>query len=65
MALRLAGDEPDEPHMARGHRYSSAHGGVENTRVFTRIWLALFGLWSWKDLPELPPELIFLPRGSR
>jgi squalene-hopene/tetraprenyl-beta-curcumene cyclase len=29
--------------------------------VFTRIWLALFGLWSWDDLPELPPEMIFLP----
>jgi squalene-hopene/tetraprenyl-beta-curcumene cyclase len=29
--------------------------------VFTRIWLALFGLWSWDELPDLPPELIFLP----
>ena len=32
------------------------------TRVFTRIWLALFGLWSWDELPVLPPELMFLPR---
>ena len=31
-------------------------------RVFTRIWLALFGLWPWAELPVLPPELIFLPR---
>jgi squalene-hopene/tetraprenyl-beta-curcumene cyclase len=30
--------------------------------VFTRIWLALFGAWSWDDLPELPPELIYLPK---
>src|SRR5262249_46804882 len=30
-------------------------------RVFTRIWLALFGEWSWDDLPALPPELILLP----
>src|SRR5205814_314620 len=37
-------------------------GGIERTRVFTRLWLALFGLWSWDDLPALPPELIFLPR---
>ena len=38
-----------------------AHGGVEATRVFTRIWLALSGLWSWDDLPVIPPELIYLP----
>ena len=30
--------------------------------MFTRIWLALFGQWSWDDLPVLPPELMFLPR---
>ena len=29
--------------------------------MFTRIWLALFGLWSWDDLPVIPPELIYLP----
>ena len=29
--------------------------------MFTRIWLALFGQWSWDDLPVMPPELIYLP----
>ena len=29
--------------------------------MFTRIWLALFGEWSWDDLPVMPPELIYLP----
>src|SRR5262249_7820600 len=36
-------------------------GGVEASRVFTRMWLSLFGLWSWDDIPALPPEVIFLP----
>ena len=62
VALRLAGDRPDDEHMQRAAGYIRNHGGVENTRVFTRIWLALFGLWSWRDLPNLPPELIFLPK---
>jgi squalene-hopene/tetraprenyl-beta-curcumene cyclase len=62
VALRLAGDAPDAPHMARAAAHVVAHGGVESTRVFTRIWLALFGLWPWRQLPDLPPELIFLPR---
>ena len=29
--------------------------------MFTRIWLALFGLWPWDKLPVLPPEIMFLP----
>ncbi|MET9803623.1 squalene--hopene cyclase [Streptomyces sp. NPDC006368] len=61
VALRLAGDRPDEPHMARAAAWVREQGGVAACRVFTRIWLALFGWWKWEDLPELPPELIHLP----
>ncbi|OXM64943.1 MULTISPECIES: squalene--hopene cyclase [Amycolatopsis] len=61
VALRLAGDSPDEPHMRRAAEFVRAGGGVEASRVFTRIWLALFGLWSWDDLPNMPPELVLLP----
>ena len=60
-ALRLAGDEPGEAHMSRAAAFVRDAGGVENSRVFTRIWLALFGLWPWDDLPTMPPELIALP----
>lgn len=61
-ALRLAGDPPDAAHMAAAREWILERGGVERTRVFTRLWLALFGEWPWADLPALPPELIFLPR---
>ena len=61
LALRLAGDEPDAPHMKLARDWIIEQGGVEATRVFTRIWLALSGLWSWDDLPVIPPELIYLP----
>ncbi len=61
VALRLAGDEPEAEHMARASGWIRDAGGVEATRVFTRIWLAMFGQWSWDDLPVMPPELIYLP----
>jgi squalene-hopene/tetraprenyl-beta-curcumene cyclase len=61
LALRLAGDEPDAPHMKQACAWILDQGGVEATRVFTRIWLALSGLWSWDELPVIPPELIYLP----
>ncbi|MEU6851676.1 squalene--hopene cyclase [Actinacidiphila alni] len=62
VALRLAGDSPDEAHMALAAKWSRGEGGVAASRVFTRIWLALFGWWRWEDLPELPPEIIYLPK---
>jgi squalene-hopene/tetraprenyl-beta-curcumene cyclase len=61
VALRLAGHEPSAAHMALAAGWIRAQGGIEATRVFTRIWLALFGEWPWADLPVMPPELIYLP----
>ncbi|MEU6738331.1 squalene--hopene cyclase [Streptosporangium sandarakinum] len=60
-ALRLAGDPPDAAHMRAAAGFVRDMGGVEEARVFTRIWLALFGRWPWERLPALPPEMIFLP----
>ncbi|MDV5149459.1 squalene--hopene cyclase [Streptomyces sp. SBC-4] len=62
VALRLAGDPPEAPHMASASSWVRDRGGIAAARVFTRIWLALFGWWRWEDLPELPPELLFLPK---
>lgn len=60
-ALRVAGDAADAPHMQRAAALARELGGIEESRVFTRIWLALFGQWSWERLPALPPEVILFP----
>ncbi|MCH6163609.1 squalene--hopene cyclase [Streptomyces marispadix] len=62
VALRLAGDAPHAPHMERASAWVREQGGVAASRVFTRIWLALFGWWRWSDLPEMPPEMIWFPK---
>ncbi|HEV8222135.1 MAG TPA: squalene--hopene cyclase [Streptosporangiaceae bacterium] len=61
VALRLAGDAPEAGHMAETAAWIRDRGGIPAARVFTRIWLALVGQWSWDDLPVMPPELIYLP----
>ena len=61
VALRLAGDQPGAEHMQRAAAFVRDAGGVERARVFTKMWLALFGLWSWAEIPVLPPEIVFLP----
>jgi squalene-hopene/tetraprenyl-beta-curcumene cyclase len=61
VALRLAGDPVESSHMRRAAELIRSLGGLEKSRVFTRFWMALFGLWSWDELPALPPEVVFLP----
>ncbi|MFI6235521.1 squalene--hopene cyclase [Micromonospora sp. NPDC050784] len=61
VALRLADDSPEAPHMAAAARFVRAQGGIAASRVFTRFWLALFGHWPWSRLPAVPPELVLLP----
>jgi len=60
-ALRLAGDPADAAHMKRAAAFVRDAGGAEASRVFTRMWLSLLGLWSWNTVPTLPPEQILLP----
>jgi squalene-hopene/tetraprenyl-beta-curcumene cyclase len=60
-ALRVAGDSADALHMQRAAALARELGGIERSRVFTRIWLALFGQWPWQRLPALPPEVILFP----
>ncbi len=60
-ALKMAGFAPERPEMARARAYILEKGGVERSRVFTKIWLAMMGEWDWQGLPVLPPEFVLLP----
>ncbi|MFG1798416.1 squalene--hopene cyclase [Nocardia sp. NPDC049149] len=61
VALRICGDNADEPHLLRTANWIRENGGVAQASVITRFWLAMLGLWSWDDIPVLPPELTLLP----
>jgi squalene-hopene/tetraprenyl-beta-curcumene cyclase len=59
-ALRLAGLSADDSRLAEARRFCEERGGIGGARVFTRIWLALFGLWPWEEIQQLPPELVLM-----
>jgi squalene-hopene/tetraprenyl-beta-curcumene cyclase len=61
LALRLAGEPRDAEHMRLAAELVRDGGGLAATRVFTRMWLSLLGVWSWESVPVLPPEMMFLP----
>jgi len=61
-ALKMIGDDPAEPHMVRAREALLAAGGAGACNVFTRILLALFGILSWRAVPEMPVEIMLLPK---
>ncbi len=61
VALRLAGDAADAPHMLRARERVRELGGLESTNSFTRLYLALSGAVGWDMVPAIPPELMLLP----
>jgi len=60
-ALKVLGVNSGSPAMRRALKVVHRHGGVAGARVFTKIWLALFGEYPWQGVPSMPPELVHLP----
>jgi squalene-hopene/tetraprenyl-beta-curcumene cyclase len=60
-ALKLAGDNPDSPHMKQARDTVHGLGGLEHTNSYVRFYLALVGVVGWELVPSIPPELMLLP----
>ena len=60
-ALKLAGLSADDLSLRKARAFILQNGGAENVRVFTRIFLALFGQCDWKAIPSIPVETNLLP----
>lgn len=61
-ALRTAGFESNHPALLKARDFILSEGGIPKSRVFTKIWLALFGLYPWTGVPMIPPEILLAPR---
>ncbi len=62
LLLKLAGDDPEAPHMVGARQTIRRLGGLEACNSFTKIYLSIFGLYDWRRCPAVPPEMILLPR---
>lgn len=60
--LKLAGHSPDAEYMVRARDAIRRAGGAERVNSFTRYYLALLGIVSYKQCPAVPPELMLIPR---
>ena len=60
LALKILGLELYDAVMRKARNFVIKQGGLERVRIFTRFYLAMFGLWPWTAVPEMPPELILV-----
>jgi squalene-hopene/tetraprenyl-beta-curcumene cyclase len=61
LALKVAGDEAEAPHMRRARVVIRALGGAGRANSYTRFHFALFGQLPWAEVPAIPPEMLLLP----
>jgi squalene-hopene/tetraprenyl-beta-curcumene cyclase len=61
VALKVLGVEPNRDEMRKALATIQRLGGLTEARVFTKIWMAIFGIYPWEGVPSLPPEIIFFP----
>ena len=59
-ALKLLGEDPGSEPLAKARTFILQNGGIEASRVFTKMWLALFDQYDWGKVPSMPVELVLL-----
>jgi squalene-hopene/tetraprenyl-beta-curcumene cyclase len=60
-ALKVTGHAADAEYMVRARRAILAAGGAEKINSFTRYYLALLGVISYRQCPAVPPEIMLIP----
>jgi squalene-hopene/tetraprenyl-beta-curcumene cyclase len=60
LALKLAGVPATDPRMLRAREVAKALGGVPRMNTFSKLYLALLGLFPWEYVPTIPCEVILI-----
>jgi squalene-hopene/tetraprenyl-beta-curcumene cyclase len=60
LALKLAGMPVTDPRMLRAREVALNLGGVPRMNTFSKLFLALLGLFPWDYVPTIPVEVILI-----
>jgi squalene-hopene/tetraprenyl-beta-curcumene cyclase len=60
LALKLAGIPATDPRMLRAREVAMNLGGVPRMNTFSKLYLALIGLFPWDYVPTIPCEIILI-----
>jgi squalene-hopene/tetraprenyl-beta-curcumene cyclase len=64
MALRLLGVSKEDPQLLKAKKFILQRGGIDKTRIFTKLHLALIDCYDWRGLPSIPPWIMLLPEDA-
>ena len=60
LALKLAGLPVTDPRLLRAREVALALGGVPRMNTFSKLYLALLGLFPWEYVPTIPVEVLLI-----
>ncbi len=60
LALKLAGVPVTDRRMLKAREVALRFGGVPRMNTFSKLYLALIGLYSWEYVPTIPCEVLLL-----
>jgi squalene-hopene/tetraprenyl-beta-curcumene cyclase len=60
LALKLCGVSVRDPRMLKAREMALHLGGVPRMNTFSKLYLALIGLFPWEYVPTIPCEVLFL-----
>src|SRR6516162_70678 len=60
LALKLAGVPVTDPRMLKAREVALHLGGVPRMNTFSKLYLALIGLFPWEYVPTIPCEVLLL-----
>src|SRR5215510_11913360 len=60
LALKLAGIPVTDPRMLKAREVAKNLGGVPRMNTFSKLYLALLGLFPWKYVPTIPCEVLLI-----
>jgi len=60
LALKLAGVPVTDPRMLKARALARSLGGVPRMNTFSKLYLALIGLFPWEYVPTIPCEVLLI-----
>jgi squalene-hopene/tetraprenyl-beta-curcumene cyclase len=60
LALKLCGVSVRDPRMLKARQLALSMGGVPRMNTFSKLYLALIGLFPWEYVPTIPVEVLLV-----
>ena len=60
LALKLAGVPMTDPRMLRARQTALSLGGIPRLNTFSKLYLAVLGLFPWEYVPTIPCEVMLI-----